>query len=41
MTIGATSTLGGKKLLSGNKRANLVRLAAANVQDLQSTLDVW
>lgn len=40
MTIGATSTLGGKKLLSGNKRANLVRLAAANVQDLQSTLDV-
>ena len=40
MTVGATSTLGAKKLLSGNKRANLVRLAAANVQDLQSTLDV-
>jgi hypothetical protein len=40
MTVGATSTLGAKKLLSGNKRANLVRLAAANVQDLQATLDV-
>tara|TARA_B100000767_G_scaffold240857_1_gene236956 strand:- start:16553 stop:23170 length:6618 start_codon:yes stop_codon:yes gene_type:complete len=40
MTVGATSTLGGKKLLSGNKRANLVRLAAANVQNLQATLDV-
>jgi len=40
MTVGATSTLGAKKLLSGNKRANLVRLAAANVQNLQATLDV-
>ena len=40
MTIGATTGLGGRKLLSGNKRANLVRLAAANVKDLQSTLDV-
>jgi hypothetical protein len=40
MTVGATTGLGARKLLSGNKRANLVRLAAANVKDLQSTLDV-
>lgn len=40
MTIGATSGLGTRKLLTGNRRADLVRLAAANVNDLQSTLDV-
>jgi len=40
MTVGATSGLGAKNLLSGNRRSNLVRLAAANVKDLQSTLDV-
>ena len=40
MTVGATSGLGAKNLLSGNRRSNLVRLAAANVKNLQSTLDV-
>lgn len=40
MTVGATSGLGSRKLLSGNRRSDLVRLAAANVKDLQSTLDV-
>ena len=40
MTIGATSTLGSKKLLSGNRRSDLVRLASGNVQNLQKTLDV-
>ena len=40
MTIGATSALGSKKLLSGNRRSDLVRLAAGNVQNLQKTLDV-
>ena len=40
MTVGATSGLGARKLLSGNKRSDLVRLAAANVKDLQPTLDV-
>ena len=40
MTVGATTGLGSRKLLSGNRRSNLVRLAAANVKDLQSTLDV-
>ena len=39
MTIGATSSLGARKLLSGNKRSELVRLAASNVGELQSTLD--
>jgi len=40
MTIGATSTLGSKKLLSGNKRADLVRVLANDVENLQETLDV-
>ena len=40
MTIGATTGLGARKLLTGNKRADLVRLVSANVSDLQSTLDV-
>ena len=40
MTVGATSGLGARKLLSGNKRSDLVRLAAANIKDLQPTLDV-
>ena len=40
MTIGATSGLGARKLLTGNRRADLVRLTAANVNNLQSTLDV-
>lgn len=39
MTIGATSSLGARNLLSGNKRSDLVRLAASNVSELQSTLD--
>ena len=39
MTIGATSALGSRKLLTGNKRADLVRLAAKNVENLQETLD--
>ncbi len=39
MTIGATSGLGGRKLLSGNKRADLVRTVAADISDLQGTLD--
>jgi len=39
MTIGATSGLGGRKLLSGNKRADLVRTIAADISDLQGTLD--
>ena len=39
MTIGATSGLGGRKLLSGNKRADLVRTIAADIGDLQGTLD--
>ena len=40
MTIGATSALGSKKLLSGNKRADLVRVLANDVENLQETLDV-
>ena len=40
MTIGATSTLGGKKLLSGNRRADLVRTIASDIGDIQATLDV-
>ena len=40
MTIGATSTLGSRDLLSGNKRKDLVRTLAADVQDLQKTLNV-
>ena len=39
MTIGATSGLGGRKLLSGNRRADLVRTIAADIGDLQGTLD--
>ena len=39
MTIGATSSLGLRKLLTGNKRADLVRLTAGNIEDLQGTLD--
>lgn len=39
MTIGATSALGSRKLLTGNKRADLVRLAAKNIENLQETLD--
>jgi len=40
MTIGATSTLGGRKLLTGNKRKDLVRTLATDVKDLKKTLDV-
>ena len=40
MTIGATSTLGSKKLLTGNRRADLVRTVAKDVDNLQETLDV-
>ena len=40
MTIGATSTLGSKKLLTGNRRANLVRTVAKDIDNLQETLDV-
>tara|TARA_B100000963_G_scaffold75320_1_gene63473 strand:+ start:29826 stop:36614 length:6789 start_codon:yes stop_codon:yes gene_type:complete len=40
MTIGATSTLGSKNLLTGNKRKDLVRTLASDVQDLQKTLNV-
>ena len=40
MTIGATSTLGGRKLLTGNKRKDLVRTLATDVNDLKKTLDV-
>ena len=40
MTIGATSTLGGKKLLSGNRRSDLVRTIASDIGDIQATLDV-
>lgn len=39
MTIGATSTLGSKKLLTGNKRKDLVRTLASDVQDLKKNLD--
>jgi hypothetical protein len=40
MTIGATSTLGGTKLLTGNNRKDLVRTLATDVKDLKKTLDV-
>lgn len=40
MTIGATSTLGSKKLLTGNRRADLVRTVAKDIDNLQETLDV-
>jgi len=40
MTIGATSTLGGRKLLTGNNRKDLVRTLATDVKDLKKTLDV-
>ena len=40
MTIGATSGLGGRKLLSGNRRSDLVRTIAADIGDLQGTLDI-
>ena len=40
MTIGATTTLGGRKLLSGNRRSDLVRTIAEDIGDLQGTLDV-
>ena len=39
MTLGATSILGSRKLLSGNNRADLVRTIAADIGDLQGTLD--
>lgn len=40
MTIGATSFLGSTNLLRGNKRKDLVRTLAKDVQDLKKTLDV-
>jgi len=40
MTIGATSALGSVKLLTGNKRDDLVRTIAKDISDLQGTLDV-
>ena len=39
LTIGATSTLGGKKLLGGNRRADVVRVIAKDIDNLQGTLN--
>jgi len=39
LTIGATSTLGGRKLLSGNKRADFVRVVGKDIDNLQETLN--
>ncbi len=39
LTIGATSTLGGRKLLSGNKRADFVRVIGKDIDNLQETLN--
>ena len=39
LTIGATSSLGSKNLLSGNKRADAVRYVARNVDNLEGTID--
>jgi len=39
MTIGATSTLGGRNLLTGNKRKDFVRLIAKDVDNLNETLN--
>ena len=39
MTVGATSTLGGRKLLSGNKRADFVRVIGKDIDNLQGTLN--
>lgn len=40
MTIGATSGLGAKRMLTGNRRSNALRMAAKNIVDLQPTIDV-
>ena len=40
MTIGATSLLGAKRMLKGNRRSNALRMAAKNIVDLQPTIDV-
>ena len=40
MTIGATSALGSRGLLSGNNRKDLIRTVAKDVDDLKVTLDV-
>ena len=40
MTIGATSLLGAKRMLTGNRRSNALRMAAKNIVDLQPTIDV-
>lgn len=39
MTVGATSTLGSRKLLSGNKRKDFVRLVAKDVDNLTEVLN--
>jgi hypothetical protein len=39
LTIGATSTLGGRKLLSGNRRADFVRVIGKDIDNLQGTLN--
>ena len=40
MTLGATTTLGSKNLLSGNKRSDALRYVARNVNDLDNSVKI-